>query len=75
MVKKQGSYELTITAKKLIRDIVLTPERIDPKSQVNDGMLTLLPGQSFKFIIKSKLGLSPEQLINYPVFWCVNQLA
>lgn len=70
--KTDSGYALTLTAKTLIRDIVLTPERLDPQATVSDGMVTLLPGECFTFTITSDKTFLPEDLCTPPVFWCAN---
>jgi hypothetical protein len=40
---------------------------------VNDQLVTLLPGESFTFVIKSKQDLTAEQLTRQPVLQCANR--
>ncbi len=65
-------YELTIEAKTLLRDICVFADRLDPDSIVGEQLVTLLPGESFPFVIHSKRDLTKEQLTSPPVLRCVN---
>ena len=67
-------YRLTVTAKSLLRDVAVFVDRVDPDATVSDQLVTLLPGESFTFEIRSKRALTKERLVAAPVFGCVNTL-
>lgn len=68
-----GGARVTVTARTLLRDIVLYPDRLDPAATVDRALVTLLPGESVTFVVS---GLSspvdPEALTRPPVLRCVN---
>jgi beta-mannosidase len=64
---------LTIAAKTLLRDIVLAPDRIDPEAKLSENIMTLLPGESFTFVIESDQPMTRERLTSPPVFQCANR--
>ena len=68
------SYRLTLTANSLLRDVAIYADRLDPDATVSDQLVTLLPGESFTFEIRSKKVLTKENLVAAPVFGCANLL-
>ena len=46
-----GGVEVTVTARVLLRDVCLFADRIDPAAEVDDMLLTLLPGESTRFLV------------------------
>jgi beta-mannosidase len=64
--------KLTIRAKSLMRDVCVFADRLDPESQVSDQMVTILPGESFTFEIRSEKKLTKDQLTSPPVLRCAN---
>jgi beta-mannosidase len=72
MIRKENEYHLTIHSRLLMRDIVLSPDRIDPDATINDNLITLLPGESFTFVIQSHRDLNQRELISRPVLQCAN---
>ncbi|NAS23461.1 glycoside hydrolase family 2 protein [Herbidospora sp. NEAU-GS84] len=79
----QASYEVTteqigdgvrveVTARTLVRDLALFPDRLDPAAVVDDMLVTLLPGETATFVVTGK-DLGPEALTAYPVLRCVNE--
>lgn len=70
---KDGSiYRLMISAKTLLRDMVIFADRLDGNAKVNDQLITLLPGETFVFEIESDQCLTREMLTKPPVFQCAN---
>lgn len=62
--------EVTVTARTLLRELALFPDRLDAASSVDDMLLTLLPGESVTLHVTG----SPDQaaLVTRPVLRCVN---
>ena len=64
---------VTVTARTLLRDLVLYPDRLDPAATADQALVTLLPGESATFVVS---GLSspvdPAALTTPPVLRCVN---
>ncbi|MFL6142465.1 MAG: glycoside hydrolase family 2 protein [Labedaea sp.] len=66
--------DLTVTAGSLLRDLALFPDRLDPESIVDDMLITLLPGESATFRVRSATALDQDALAAPPVLRCVNDL-
>jgi beta-mannosidase len=64
-----------VTARTLLRDIALFPDRLDPDASVDDLLVTLLPGQSHTFRVESSAAPDPDALTTLPVLRCANDLA
>lgn len=57
-----GAYRLTVTAHKLVRDLALLIDRVDPDGRVDDMLVTLLPGERFVFFMTSNVELTAAEL-------------
>ncbi|MDQ3813664.1 MAG: glycoside hydrolase family 2 protein, partial [Armatimonadota bacterium] len=66
-------HRLTITAHSLLRDVAIFVDRLDAEATINDQLVTLLPGESFMFVIESGQALTREALTAPPVFQCANR--
>jgi beta-mannosidase len=69
-----GGVELTLTARVLLRDVCLFPDRLDPAAEVDDMLVTLLPGESARFVVTSPEPLDPIALTSPPVLRSVNDI-
>ncbi|MBB6348428.1 glycoside hydrolase family 2 protein [Nonomuraea muscovyensis] len=69
-----GGVRLTVTARTLLRDLAVFPDRLDPAAEVDDQLVTLLPGERASFLVA---GGDPEEraLTRPPVLRCVNDVA
>jgi beta-mannosidase len=47
----EGGAEVTVTAEVLLRDLTLLVDKIHPAAVVDQGLVTLLPGESTTFRI------------------------
>lgn len=63
---------VTVTARTLLRDVTLFPDRLDPASTVDTALVTLLPGESATFVVQTQLALDAAALTAAPVLRCVN---
>ena len=63
-----------ITAHHILRDLTLSPDRLDPAAEADQAGVTLLPGESARFLIRGGAGLEPTALATRPVLRCVNDL-
>ena len=63
--------QLTVTARTLLRDLCLFPERLHPDASTDDACVTLLPGESHEFAIHTPRPLDPAKLTTPPVLRCV----
>ncbi|WP_315987512.1 glycosyl hydrolase 2 galactose-binding domain-containing protein, partial [Actinomadura sp. HBU206391] len=62
----EGAY-VTIIARTLLRDVALFPDRLDPAAEVDDMLVTLLPGETARFLVSSPTPLDPGALLGRPV--------
>jgi beta-mannosidase len=71
-----GADELrvTVTAKTLLRDVVLYPDRLSPAAATDRALVTLLPGESATFVVTGAAGIDPDALTTRPVLRCVNDV-
>jgi beta-mannosidase len=65
---------VTVTARTVLRDLVLHPDRLDPSASVDQALVTLLPGESTTFTVYSAAALDPAALTAPPVLRCVNDI-
>jgi len=63
-----------VTADVLLRDVCLCVHDLDPQATITDAFVTLLPGESRRFIIDSERQFD-EADFRGPVFQCVNRLS
>ena len=64
---------LSITAQKLVRDLCIFADRLDPAARLNEQLLTLLPGETATLSIEAPRLLSPSELLAPGVIWTANQ--
>jgi beta-mannosidase len=63
---------VTVTAGTILRDVCLFPDRLDGSATVDDALVTLLPGESATFTVRTTSALDPALLTAPPVLRCVN---
>ncbi|MGL5819156.1 MAG: glycoside hydrolase family 2 protein [Phycicoccus sp.] len=70
----EGGLALTVTAGTMLRDLVVAADRVDPAAIVDDQLVTVLPGESHTFVIRT--GASPDdpRWHGAPVIRCVNDM-
>ena len=74
-VERDGPVQrLHLRAKRVVRDITLFPDRLDPSATVDDALVTLLPGESHTFTVLAGAPLALEALSNAPVLASANDL-
>jgi beta-mannosidase len=71
--RNEHGWRLTLRTQTLLRDVVINIDRIDTQATISDNVVTILPGESFTWEIRTELALSVEQLISPPVFQCANR--
>ncbi|HLL67394.1 MAG TPA: glycoside hydrolase family 2 protein [Micromonosporaceae bacterium] len=69
-----GSVRVVITAGTLLRDLAIFPDRLDPAATVDEQLVTLLPGETAVFTVRSEQALDPAALTTIPVLRCANDL-
>ncbi|MFJ1538786.1 glycoside hydrolase family 2 protein [Micromonospora chalcea] len=70
-----GGRRVRVTARTVLRDLTLFPDRLDPAAQVDRALVTLLPGESVTFTVRAPGPLDADALTSRPVLRCVNDLA
>ncbi|WP_433087875.1 glycosyl hydrolase 2 galactose-binding domain-containing protein [Dactylosporangium sp. CA-052675] len=68
-----GGYAVSITARTVLRDLALFPDRLHPDATVDDQLVTVLPGESVRFTVDSPAQLDARALVAHPVLRCVNE--
>lgn len=74
VVAKGGGTEVTVSARALIKDLALFPDRLDAAARVDTGLITLLAGQSHTFVVTAPVPLDEAALTTLPVLRSVNDL-
>ncbi|MGC9667461.1 glycoside hydrolase family 2 protein [Planosporangium sp. 12N6] len=74
VVTVPDGLRVTVTAGTVLRDLALFPDRLDPAAEVDDALVTLLPGESVTFTVRTRQPLDPAALTSRPVLRCVNDL-
>ena len=67
-------YAVTITASNLVRDLALLVDKLDTGARVDDQLVTLLPGESVTFAVKSAAVIDDAAWGAAPVLRSANQL-
>lgn len=55
---------VTVTATSYARDVSLFPDRVAPAARVDDGLVSLLAGESVTFTVTGAPGIDPEALVD-----------
>ena len=63
---------MTLRANSFVRDLCFLIDHLDPDAQVSEQMFTMLPGETTKIEIESKLELTQQILLSPPVFRTAN---
>jgi beta-mannosidase len=67
------AHRLTVTARTLLCDVCLLADHLDPEATVSEQLVTLLPGESFTFVVRSEKDLEVDALTSWPVLQCANR--
>ncbi|OKK16025.1 beta-mannosidase [Streptomyces sp. CB00455] len=51
-----GAVQVVVTARSLVRDLLLQPDRLDPEAHADRGLLTLLPGEEARIRVTGWAG-------------------
>ncbi|WP_055480297.1 glycoside hydrolase family 2 protein [Sphaerimonospora mesophila] len=70
-----GGLRVTVTARTVVRELAIFPDRLDPRATVDDQLVTLLPGETAVFHVTGfgPRGLNKDALVRRPVLRCVNE--
>jgi beta-mannosidase len=74
VVRVDGGYRLDVIADTMVRDLALLVDRVDPAAAVDDMLVTLLPGESTSFAVRTTRDLATDQLTAPTVLRSANQL-
>jgi beta-mannosidase len=66
-------HRLSIAARGILRDVCVFADRLDPDATVSDQLVTLLPGESHTFVIRSRHRLDADALTRPPVLQMANR--
>jgi beta-mannosidase len=69
-----GGYRVTVTAATLLRDLVLAADRLAADAEVDDAVVTLLPGESMTFTVTTATAVDSAALTEPPVLRCAGHL-
>jgi beta-mannosidase len=60
----EGGYAVTVTATALARDVALLADRVAPDAVVDDMLITLLPGETHTFTVRTTAAVEPAAFID-----------
>ncbi|MDN3495852.1 hypothetical protein QL996_07935 [Planococcus sp. APC 4015] len=66
--------EVIVTARSLTRDLALLVDKVHPSAHAEDGLVTLLPGESARILIRHDGALDAAELADPQVLRSANQL-
>lgn len=69
-----GGVEVTVTARTLVRELALLVDVADPSAEVDDMLVTLLPGESKTFVIRTTSDADPARFTGPDVLRSANAL-
>jgi len=69
-----GGYRVHVAANGVVRDLTLLPERIAPDAEVDETLVSLLPGERGVFTVRTTAELDAAELTSPLVLRSVNQL-
>ncbi|MFC8846293.1 MULTISPECIES: glycoside hydrolase family 2 protein [unclassified Micromonospora] len=67
-----GGQRVRVTARTFLRDLTLFPDRLDPAAEVDEALVTLLPGESATFTVRAPHPLPAAALTTRPTLRTVN---
>ncbi|MFI7037629.1 glycosyl hydrolase 2 galactose-binding domain-containing protein [Microbispora rosea] len=68
----EGGLRVRVTARTIVRELAIFPDRLDPRATVDDQLVTLLPGETAVFHVTGG-EVDPGALVRHPVLRCVNE--
>jgi beta-mannosidase len=70
--RSPGEHRVTVTARSILRSLTLFPDRLDPAAETDRAAVTVLPGESVTFTVRSDRELDARALSTRPVLRSVN---
>ena len=72
--RRGDAVKLRVEAQSLLRDLTVLPDRLHPDATVDDGLITLLPGEAHVFTLHTPLDVDARVLSGPPVLSCANDV-
>jgi beta-mannosidase len=72
--RTDDGYLIVVQATQYTRDVFLQVDRVDPAARIDEGLVTLLPGQSAEFHVHSTVDVDPSAFAVRPVLRTLNDL-
>jgi beta-mannosidase len=72
--RTSGGYQVRLTARSLVRDVALLADKVAPDAVADDLLVTLLPGESASFLVRTTATIDPGALLHPMVPRSANQL-
>lgn len=69
-----GGQRMRVTARTVLRDLTLFPDRLDALATVDSALVTLLPGETVTLTVRAAASLDEAALTRRPVLRCVNDI-
>ncbi|PDT25917.1 beta-mannosidase [Rhizobium sp. L9] len=69
-----GGFAITVTAENFLKDLCLMADRLDPEAVVDSMLVTLLPGESHVFAVKTVKAIKAEDITVGTVLRSANDL-
>jgi beta-mannosidase len=69
-----GGYRVEVRADSFARDVALLADRVAYDAEVDDMLVTLLPGETRAFTVRTALDIDPAELTAAPVLRSANDL-
>ncbi|WP_243229523.1 glycoside hydrolase family 2 protein [Microbacterium sp. CIAB417] len=73
-VAADGGTEVRVTARNLVRDLALQPDKVDPDASTEDGLITLLPGETATLLVRHAQPIDSASLASSRVLRTANEL-
>ncbi|OZG62834.1 Mannosidase [Bifidobacterium lemurum] len=69
-----GGYRLAVTANAYVRDLFCMVDKVDAHASVDGGMVSLLPGETVEWFVRSDADVEPDRFAAANVLRCANDL-
>ncbi|MFJ7213218.1 glycosyl hydrolase 2 galactose-binding domain-containing protein [Amycolatopsis sp. NPDC098790] len=71
VARTNTGYAITVTARTLVRELAVFPDRLAPDAEADQCLLTLLPGEKATIRVTTRYTVDTDQLTTRPVVRCV----
>ena len=73
-VAVDGGTEVRVTANSVVRDLSLLPDKVHPDAYTEDGLITLLPGETATLLVRHAVPIDAAALASPRVLRTANEL-